>query len=203
MQLTDAKKPGRPKSPEKNAAILTAASELFLDLGWQGTSMDDVAARAEVSKQTVYTHFKSKEDLFRACVSSKISLYQLDASYTGNLSLEDSLRSYGMHFLKLFNDPQVIRMFRLLIAHCMDFPKLVQDFHAAGPAKAEAALAEILHAGDPGRFSANAEDSACAFLSSLKAPFIMDLIMNLRQSISEEEMAAHVKISIRRFLNEV
>lgn len=202
MQLSDAKKRGRPKSQEKSAAILTAASELFLDMGWQGTSMDDVAAKAEVSKQTVYTHFKSKEDLFRACVSSKISLYQLDAGHRGDVNLEESLRLYGLRFLELFNDPQVIRMFRLLIAHCMDFPKLVQDFHDAGPRKAEAALAHILRTGDPVLFADNAEESACAFLSALKAPFIMELIMNLRQTITEEEMINHVELSIRRFLNE-
>src|SRR5579864_8533515 len=45
-------------------AIREAAAKLFLEKGYQGTSMDDVAAAAQVSKQTIYTHFESKETLF-------------------------------------------------------------------------------------------------------------------------------------------
>src|SRR6218665_183527 len=63
--------PGRPKDPEKRAAILTAAKQLFPDLGFDGTSMDAIAAAAGVSKLTVYSHFNDKESLFIEAVRGR------------------------------------------------------------------------------------------------------------------------------------
>src|SRR6476660_6564438 len=59
-----------PRSLRKHAAILDAAEQVFLAKGYLGTSMDEVAARSGVSKQTVYAHFGSKETLFVALVSA-------------------------------------------------------------------------------------------------------------------------------------
>ena len=71
---------GRPKSEAKAEAILHAASELFLSQGFQGTSMDAVAKRAGVSKQTVYSHFANKEELFKACIGAKVAGYGFDSA---------------------------------------------------------------------------------------------------------------------------
>ncbi|MGT2443983.1 TetR/AcrR family transcriptional regulator [Ensifer adhaerens] len=50
--------------------IVAAASDLFLKHGFLGTNMDEIAATAEVSKQTVYSHFQNKEALFLEVVRS-------------------------------------------------------------------------------------------------------------------------------------
>src|SRR5689334_24207758 len=55
------RRPGRLAS---SGPIREAAATLFLERGYQGTSMDDVAAAAQVSKQTIYTHFANKQQLF-------------------------------------------------------------------------------------------------------------------------------------------
>src|SRR5207244_1010955 len=52
------------RSARKRQAILDAATTIFLRQGYLGTSMDEIAARAGVSKQTVYKHFADKERLF-------------------------------------------------------------------------------------------------------------------------------------------
>src|SRR4051812_7291322 len=62
--------PGRPKDLEKGAAILEAAKRLFTTQGFDGTSMDQIAAAAGVSKLTVYSHFGDKENLFAACAKA-------------------------------------------------------------------------------------------------------------------------------------
>src|ERR1700735_1729817 len=62
----DAAEPGR--SARKRQAIIEAATALFLRDGYRNTSMDQVAADAAVSKQTVYKQFADKEQLFRAIV---------------------------------------------------------------------------------------------------------------------------------------
>ena len=63
--------PGRPKDLGKRAAILEAAKQLFSDQGFNGASMDQIAAEAGVSKLTVYSHFGDKEALFTAAVRAK------------------------------------------------------------------------------------------------------------------------------------
>ena len=56
--------PGRPKDLAKRAAILDAAVRMFTRHGFEGASMDQIAAEAAVSKLTVYSHFGDKETLF-------------------------------------------------------------------------------------------------------------------------------------------
>src|SRR2546423_228720 len=61
------------RSERKRAAILAAATEVFLEKGYPGTSMDEIAALAEVSKQTVYKHFADKERLFSEIVTNTVN----------------------------------------------------------------------------------------------------------------------------------
>jgi len=63
IESAAARRPGRPKSEMKAKAIRDAASELFMTDGIERTSMDAIAQAAGVSKQTVYSHFKNKDDL--------------------------------------------------------------------------------------------------------------------------------------------
>ena len=60
--------PGRPKDLGKRAAILDAAKRLFIQSGFDGTSMDQIATEAGVSKLTVYSHFGDKESLFLSLI---------------------------------------------------------------------------------------------------------------------------------------
>ena len=57
-------------SSAKRRAILNAAAEVFLRSGFLGASMDEIASLSDVSKQTVYKHFGSKEALFVQAVSA-------------------------------------------------------------------------------------------------------------------------------------
>ena len=57
----------------KRRAILLAAESLFLEHGYLGTTMDEIAALAVVSKQTVYKHFADKERLFIEIVTTTVN----------------------------------------------------------------------------------------------------------------------------------
>ena len=69
---------GRPKDASKKEDILLAASDLFLQRGFHGTSMDALAQAAGVSKATVYSHFTDKNALYQALIKNKVKDYQLD-----------------------------------------------------------------------------------------------------------------------------
>ena len=61
----------------KRTQILNAATQLFVEQGYANISMDTIAKVAEVSKQTVYSHFGSKEELFAASIKQKCDSYQM------------------------------------------------------------------------------------------------------------------------------
>src|ERR1700685_3610870 len=60
--------PGRPKDSAKREGIVRAATALFMKDGYELTSMDAVAKKADVSKLTIYSHFADKSDLFREVI---------------------------------------------------------------------------------------------------------------------------------------
>src|SRR5215216_1869513 len=77
------------RSGRKRAAILQAATTLFLRNGYRGTSMDEIAALAGVSKQTVYKHFADKERLFIEIVTRAVDEIS-DPVHAEVLALADS-----------------------------------------------------------------------------------------------------------------
>jgi AcrR family transcriptional regulator len=68
----DVSKSSQPNRPEKTAAILDGAMQVFLEQGYAGTTMDKVASVAGVSKPTVYNHFQDKEALFNALMEKLV-----------------------------------------------------------------------------------------------------------------------------------
>jgi len=77
VPVLSALQPAQPEDPEQRAnrkrrQIRQAAVGEFLRKGYAGTSMDDLAAAARVSKQTVYKHFGSKEELFVAIIEATV-----------------------------------------------------------------------------------------------------------------------------------
>ncbi len=63
-------KPGRPRDPETDQAILRAALKLLTDRGYAGMSMEGVASKAGVGKTTIYRRYSSKEELVAAALGA-------------------------------------------------------------------------------------------------------------------------------------
>ena len=80
-----------PSDRSRKSAILVAARSVFVRYGYRKTSMDDVAKAAEVSRQGLYVHFASKEDLFREMIHQAISLHLHEA----HVALANEARSIG------------------------------------------------------------------------------------------------------------
>jgi AcrR family transcriptional regulator len=75
--------PGRPRSPEADRAILDAAIDLFIDEGYEGMSVEGVAARAGVGKSTIYRRWASKEELIVGAIDELI--FEVEPLDTGSL----------------------------------------------------------------------------------------------------------------------
>jgi TetR/AcrR family transcriptional repressor of mexJK operon len=134
------------RSARKRRAILEAATTVFLNNGYLGTSMDEIAARAGVSKQTVYKHFADKERLFVEIVTNTVNEIS-DAVYEEVLNLADSgdieadLRDLARRLLEGVMQPRLLQLRRLVIGEASRFPALGRTFYERGPGRTVAALA--------------------------------------------------------------
>lgn len=131
-------RPGRGPSQRKRGAILDAARELFLQRGYAGTSMDDVARLASVSKQTVYAHFVDKARLFGDLIEADIAgspttRHPLVEEMPRTDHLERDLRVFARAHLAEVMQPELLRMRRMLIGEAERFPALASAWYEAGP----------------------------------------------------------------------
>src|SRR6202163_4362824 len=147
LALTEAAEPGR--SARKRQAILDAAATIFLRQGYLGTSMDEIAAGAGVSKQTVYKHFADKERLFVEIVvatvdeiSDPVHEEVLQLVDTRSPDLERDLRELGRRLLARVLQPRVLELRRLVIGEASRFPELGRAFYERGPGRTIDALAQ-------------------------------------------------------------
>lgn len=113
----------------KRAAIIEAAIGEFIENGFQGSSMDAISARAEVSKRTVYNHFAGKEALFQAIV---LQLFQLNAeqqdfSYYPDRSLEQQLTTIAERKIEMMKDAHMNSLVRVIFAECIHAPQLISE----------------------------------------------------------------------------
>jgi TetR/AcrR family transcriptional repressor of mexJK operon len=121
--------------------IIDAAAEAFCEEGYRA-SIERIAAKAGVARQTLYNHFPSKDDLFAEVVrrGSAAILVSLD----GEANVRDSLLRFGAAFRNKVLGAEGIAYFRALIAEAMRFPGLAKSFYQNGPARMTAMLADFL-----------------------------------------------------------
>ncbi|WP_217139878.1 TetR/AcrR family transcriptional regulator [Streptomyces sp. AC627_RSS907] len=110
---------------QKREAITSAATELFLDRGYDGTSLARIAEAAGVSKSTLFKQFPTKAALFEAIVTES---WQRDAGATAARPQAGDLRSgltaIGHRYADLIGQPRMAGLFRIVIAELPRFPEL-------------------------------------------------------------------------------
>jgi len=119
----------------KRAAILEAATRLFLAGGYATVSMDAVAREAGVSKATLYAHFTGKEALFAAIVGGRCAeiAERAEEMAAHAASAEGALRGMGRAWMTFLLKPETMAIHRIVIAECARFPELACAFYEAGP----------------------------------------------------------------------
>ena len=142
------------RAEKKRAQIRTAAKELFLRSGFQGTSTDAIKAAAGVSKETLYRYYASKEDLFvdvvRSLTTERLNLSQWAQPSREPTSLQDlrmRLREITRQVLETMVQPEYQAMARLMLAELPRFPELGPLFWQTVPEPVTEALLTLLHQG--------------------------------------------------------
>jgi AcrR family transcriptional regulator len=134
-------------SARKHRAILDAAVKVFLKSGYLGTNMDEIAALSEVSKQTIYKHFSSKEALFVEMVTSMTdaasdTVHNEIPELSDDKDIAGFLQLYAHRQLTVVLTPRLMQLRRLVIGEVARFPELARVLYERGPQRAVAALAK-------------------------------------------------------------
>ena len=116
----------------KREAILEAAIAEFHSNGFEATSMDKIAASAEVSKRTVYNHFPSKDDLFAAILQQlwECTAATTEAPYRADLPLREQLLELMQQKMHMLSDPSFMNLARVVIAEGIHSPQRAQEMLA-------------------------------------------------------------------------
>lgn len=147
----------------KHRQIASAASSLFLEKGYLGTSMDDIAGAAAVSKQTVYKHFSDKDQLFAEIVLATVDqvdglVSMVGAALETTTDLQADLGELAKQFLTTLMRPELLRLRRLVISTADLFPEVGRSWYEQGFERVLATLATrfaqldergLLQAADP------------------------------------------------------
>ena len=126
---------GRPRDPEKMHQILEMGAQVFFEQGFERASMEAVAARAGVSKVTLYKYFPSKLALMETCVRDRTetSFEGFDERLYDPADPAQGLQRLGSQFLGLMRDPDVMRMMGMLYGVAAMHPEVAQRYYQAGP----------------------------------------------------------------------
>lgn len=140
----------RRRKEARPGELLAAALDVFVEKGFAATKLDEVAARAGVSKGTVYLYFKSKEALFKAVIEAgltpAVETVEAIAGETGRTAAE-RLKRFVDHWWGAMGSTPYGSLPKLLVAEGRNFPDVAQWFHDAMVRRAQKAMASIIEAG--------------------------------------------------------
>jgi AcrR family transcriptional regulator len=140
---------GRPpagQDPAKRKQIIDGARRVFIEMGFDAASMNDITRAAGVSKGTIYVYFASKEELFEALIEDERraifnNLYE--ALERGD-DLRETLIRYGIGLAVKITSDTVVHAQRTVIGICERIPELGARFYERGPKMGHGKLAEFL-----------------------------------------------------------
>ncbi|MEZ5284538.1 MAG: TetR/AcrR family transcriptional regulator [Vicinamibacterales bacterium] len=165
------RRPEQPARPPDPCAVLTASRTLFLRHGYAGTTMEDVAAEAGLTKRTLYSNYGDKDTLFRQMVDDTVAyaasfareLHDEFASGLTHATLAARLDALGVRLALGILRPEVVALRRMLIGASRDFPRSVASISGRAPDRccarsptgsARSRSGDFLRARDPQRAAA-------------------------------------------------
>ncbi len=138
-----------PRVVRSRAAVVTAARKLFLSQGYSGTTMEEIAALAGLTKRTVYNNYGDKDALFTQIIADTFAFVEtfvngLNEEFALGVTatnLRDTLDDLGRRLALTIVRPEVIALRRLLIGEARTFPGLAAEYFDRAPGQVMKALA--------------------------------------------------------------
>jgi AcrR family transcriptional regulator len=201
----------RRASDELRNEILQAASELFLEEGYQfleegyqGTSVEAVIAKVGGSKRAIYSHFGGKKELFEALVmeASNKALEGLMSDELGSLDLESTLVAFGRQVTQVIMSPATVALYRVVVAEGTRLPDVARLFFDKAPGRASRSLAKILdHFRERGQIEVDdSQRAAERFTGMLRDDLHLRVVLGLSPPPTEQEIEKSVQQAVQIYL---
>jgi AcrR family transcriptional regulator len=187
----------------KRRQILDGASKVFMDLGFDGASMGEIARAAGVSKGTLYVYFADKNRLFEAIVEEEmIEQSKLAFNFDSAREVSTTLREFGQAYIQLLCRPGGGSAIRTVMAIAERMPEVGRRFYAQVLEKTIERLAVYLEAHvKTGELAIDdCQLAASQFMLTCQASLFLPLIFQAAPPPSVERMTQVVESAARMFL---
>jgi len=186
----------------KTEAILDAAAAVFGERGL-AASMEEIARRACVSKQTIYNHYGSKPELIRALVARRVS--EITAPLMAPAAAEhpeEALTAFGRFMMEAVANPRGLSMLRMAVESAAHQPDVAHAFFEAGPATSRRRLAEFLRMEtEAGRMAIDDPALAAEFFASMVVgSHQLAALLGARRELNPEQIDRVAREASRRFM---
>lgn len=193
----------RSKNEEKRKQILNAATQLFVEHGYIATSMMQIATQADVSKQTVYSHFGSKEDLFAEAIKQKCdSAIDIDFDTLDFTDVRATLLMVAKQFFTMITSKEALAVHKICAFESRTYPQLSELFYQAGPERITEEIAKLMSEFDKLGMLEIKEPrfAAIQFLHMVKGEAWMRVEFNTQKQLSVDEVQQYIECSVDFFL---
>lgn len=191
-----------PSSTRARARIMDAAAELFRLQGYEA-SMDAIATAADVSKQTLYNQFGSKEELFKSIITARAAALRAPlAGPASHRHPREVLADVARQYYALAFTPESLGFMRTIIAAGQRFPEIGMDFYEVGPKQTLEMLSEWMAREDRlGRLDTGDPKLAAEhFLSLILGHIQIKGLLGMDVHISEAEMDRRARFCADAFM---
>ncbi len=192
-------------SPVKHGQILQGARDVFREQGFERASVDAIAARAGVSKATIYNHFHDKQALFLASLGTETQelrerFHSLLDQPSGDVASD--LQRIGSQLLRLISNPAHVQRYRAVVGAAEQFPELGRTLYECGMKAGRQHMARFLgRAAEAGLLVIeDAEQAAIDFHVLCAGELTRQLHLGVLQSLEEEAIARNVAHAVKVFL---
>jgi len=198
-----------PSSSSDKSEILTGhlldiAASFFLEKGFAGSSVSEIARQARASKESFYSRYPTKEDLFRAVIRRQTDRMaeQMNALFLSDAPTAVTLTSFGEGLLERFMADDTITLQRTISLDAQKFPELARIFYELGPARMIAALSRYLEEQvAQGKLRKLDPDSAAQqFIGLITSETMLKVTLGIVPKPSKDVQRSRVKSAVDVFL---
>jgi AcrR family transcriptional regulator len=203
-------RPPKELAGEVDARILAAARKIFLERGFEGASIDEIAEVARSGKPTIYARFRDKRALFTEVVTRDIlsRITEFKSEMPTGATIEERLTSAAITLVHWGLDSDRIALMRLAVAEARRFPDLASTVsRTARDLSTELGvwlLSELVQSDELSSLPAFAPErlatTARLFLDLVAVPMLLRALFEVNLKVLDAEIDAHVARSVAFFL---
>jgi len=200
-------RPPRELAGEVEERILDAAAKVFLERGFEGASVDEIADVARAGKPTIYARFPGKEALFNAVMARNVRemTRTFESVVPTGATIEQRLASIGISILRKVLVAETVALIRAAVAEARRFPDVAASVSRMGRERWAEAVAQLMgELTESDKLPAFAADRRAAtanhFIQLTLLPMLMRALFGERLTALRAEIAPHVARTVAFFL---